>query len=346
MIILIAVWLAIIIISPETAILAARESAGVWAASVMPSLFPYLALSLLLVSYISGRPGRANKGGIASVMVLGMLGGSPAGAKLLLTNHANQPLAPRAAQAVSAAITTASPMFILGTATDWLGGTVLADGTRMLAAHIVAALFVGGAMYALNISADKSTGLSDANVSVKERAQRHSSDRSADPPQRLAFGEAISQAAITMLTVCGCMIIFNVTLACLARLFPPVSDGVLAVFAGFFEMAGGCAKLSQLNLGTSRTAAALSACVSFGGLSVFLQNAAYLTKLPVKLLPQLAAKLVSAVISYIITRALYGETLFIIIAAGMAAAFVLIYLFHLTSFSSLRLRRSWLASSM
>jgi hypothetical protein len=304
----------------------------------MPALFPFLALSLLLVSKWSARekPGRFS---IPAMILLGMLGGSPAGARLLDAYGSRARLSERAAQCAAACITTASPMFILGTLTAWLGGGSARDGMLMLAAHIAAALLAGAACFAwtrrIEYTADSARSLQPEPTA----------------PQQLRFGEAVSQASLAMLNICGCMILFNVLLECALALIA-MPDYAAAALACALEMAGGCARVAALPISRGAMAGAMCAAVTFGGVSVFMQNASYLTKLPVRMTVQFAARVFAGALAYMLCRALMGEWRYAIAAAAL---FVGGCLFAIPpnaqpdqrpSFSSLRLRRSMSAISM
>ena len=105
--------LGLLALYPEPAMEAVRSACLVWARSVMPALFPYMVFSQLLCARVQAA---------WLTPVLAMLGGSPAGARLLAQK--GYP-APRA-QSLAALCTTVSPLFILG---------ALRGGVLMLSTH-------------------------------------------------------------------------------------------------------------------------------------------------------------------------------------------------------------------
>lgn len=332
--ILLCAWIALVIRSPQIAAEAARQSCKVWSVSVMPTLFPFLALSLMLVSRldVGGKQGRSAMHALA---LLGMLGGSPSGARLLSQYAERSRVSQRNIQRCAACVTTASPMFILGTLTGWLGGNA-ADGYRMLAAHIIAALLaaIACSAWTRGWSNDPADGASGNQTE----------------PHALGFGEAVTQAASAMLNVCGCMVLFNVLLACLTDMIP-MSGAAAAWLACLLEMAGGCARSAALGLPKPETAAIMCAAATFGGMSVFMQNAAFLSKTPARAPIQFAARIVAGAAAYCLCRALFGEWLYALAAAALVFITCVVSIPQTparqrVSFSSLRLLRSTSAISI
>ena len=246
--------LALLALRPQEAMSAASASCGMWAAAVLPALFPYLVLSRLLAQTASG--------GVLAVPVA-MLAGSPAGARLLALSERGAD-----AQRKAALCATASPLFLLGT---------LEGGAKMVAAHWLGALAACGFATLLAPHAKQTA------PSV--------------PAEQATLSEIIADSALAMLSVCGCMVFFSVLLA-LAESFVPFSPAVRAALAAFLEMAGGCARIRALGLPDETAKALLCATVSFGGLSVFWQNARYLREADVDLRLQFASKLVHAAAAY------------------------------------------------
>ncbi|MDR0928270.1 MAG: hypothetical protein LBM74_00970, partial [Oscillospiraceae bacterium] len=220
---------------PQDAMEAARVACRLWAAGVMPALFPYMVFSQLLMAALRAR---------FLLAPLAMLGGSPAGSRLIALSQ----LPPQRAQALAALCATASPLFILGT---------LSGGARMLAAHWLGAVCAYGAVRLL-----QARTVPEAPVSTM-------------PLPRTGLTESIRDAALAMINVCGCMALFSVVSALLVKLLPLPPAGY-ALLSAILEMASGCARVQGLGLPVAITAPLLCATVSFGGLSVFMQNAAFL----------------------------------------------------------------------
>lgn len=257
--------LALLMSYPQTAMEAVRTACRGWATGVMPALFPYMVISQLLASSVPGG---------ALTVPLSMLGGSPAGARLI----AQAGFPKERAQRLAALCTTASPLFILGT---------LSGGWRMLASHWLGAAVAWGFVGLLQ-------GKGQAKADVMPQPK----------PQRAGLPEIIRDAALAMVSVCGCMAFFSVLSALLSRLLP-LTPSFSVLMACVLEMAGGCAMIVSLGLPARLSAALLCAAVSFGGLSIFMQNAAFLKPAGVNLRTQLLARIVHAAASFVLCYLFY-----------------------------------------
>lgn len=282
----------------------------------MPTLFPFVTMSLMLVSGL-GSLGLPNKTLTALSVALGMMGGSPSGARLLaqLRNQSGG-LSRRAAQCAAACVTTASPMFILATLTGWLGSG-RDTGLIMLAAHELAAILAGLVCLSWTRRWTKTDPLPDYST-------RDSSRDSINPAQAaqmkpLSLGEAIAQAASAMLAMCGCMALFNAALTvAIARITLP--PRAVVIIAAALEMTGGCARIGAMNLPAATAAPMMCAAVTFGSASVFMQNAAYLSTIGVRLSIQAAARVTAGALAWALCSAMMGNPAGWIAAACVLAA--------------------------
>lgn len=245
------------------AALALRPQAGMEAARAACRQWATGVLPALFPYLVLSRLLLGAAGGGALTVPLAMLAGSPAGARLLALGGPS-----RASQRRAALCATASPLFLLGT---------LSGGALMLSAHWIGALAAYGFAACFPVRAENAAS-------------------SASPPAA-ALPEILADSALAMLPVCGCMVFFSVVTALVEALFP-LPPALGAALAAFLEMAGGCARISALALPSRLTRALLCAAVSFGGLSVFMQNAAYLRRAGADLRIQFAAKVVHAVVAF------------------------------------------------
>lgn len=245
---------------------ATRSACALWANSVMPALFPYLVLSQLLASFLHND---------ILTIPLSMLGGSPAGARLISFSQVSK----NKAQRLAALCATASPLYILGT---------LQGGFRMLLAHWLGAL---APWICIRILQGRST--QDEPQTCTESIKN-----------RIIIPQAIADAAIAMLSVCGCMVMFSV-LSALFLCAIPMATWISTLLMCVLEMAGGCASILSLGLQEAQTAPLLCAAVSFGGLSIFMQNATFFKKTGVSLRTQFLARILHACAAYGLCRLFY-----------------------------------------
>ncbi len=224
---------------------AASAACRLFVTNVLPGLFPYMTLALMLSSRMGTRlsPG--------ALMLLGWCGGSPAGARLL---RQRQDLAPRPRIRLMVSCATMSPMFLLGTLGMWLHSR-LAGGV-LLVSHLLGGLLTGLAAERLshppaNPASDSSTAPSSAPLS---------------------FGEAVDAASRTMLLVCGTMMLLRIAAAVCGLLLPAVALPLMTML----EVTSGAWEIALLPLPLPLRTALLAGATGFGGLALALQNRAVL----------------------------------------------------------------------
>lgn len=257
---------ALLMCYPQDAMRAARAACALWAGSVMPALFPYLVLSQLLAALLQSR---------LLIIPLSMLGGSPAGARLISLSRYPQ----KQAQRLAALCATASPLYIVGT---------LRGDYRMLLAHWIGALAPWALIRVLQGP--------DHN---EESLLTPSTDQN-----KPNIPQAVADSAMAMGSVCGCMVLFSV-ISELALCLLPLSGAMAALLMCVLEMASGCASIVSLGMPGAQAASLLCAAVSFGGLSIFLQNAGFFKAAGIDLRVQFLAKLLHACAAYGICALLY-----------------------------------------
>ena len=274
---------------PAAAATGARRGLSVCGDVLIPSLFPFMALSSFLVesglSDVVGRrlegitrrlfglPGRAAAG-----ILLSFVGGYPAGAaaceKLLLRGD----LTLDEARRMMRFCVVSGPAFVVSTVgTELLGSTF--HGWLLLAAQWAAALCIG-------------------MVGGGGRQSRRN-----EPPQKRekiaalpAVGVAVGEAARAMLLMCGFVTAATCFLSVLDAmgLPPKIVDAVAAAT----EVSVGCIAWAPRGV-------VLSLCIGFGGLSVHGQIAALFAGKPVITRGFFAARIAQGMIAAGVTALLF-----------------------------------------
>jgi len=224
---------------------AASAACRLFVTAVLPGLFPYMVLSLMLTSRVK----RMSSG---LLMMLGWGGGSPTGARLL-------PLCPGLTEKerLRLFITcgTMSPMFLMGTIGGWLNSTQ---------AGVVCLISV--------IAGGWLAGLASSLVSCKGGAcPSRITNEPAHAP--LSFGAAVEQSARTMLLVCGTMVMLRVFAALAGEWLP---DGAILPVTTLLEVTTGVAAIAALPLPLALRTALIAGATGFGGMAILLQNRAVL----------------------------------------------------------------------
>ncbi len=273
---------------------AVREGLARCAGSVIPALFPFLAVSGLLTALDAGAaPGRGRMllarvlgcgPAGAGAFLLGLVGSYPVGARTVAQLYREKRISRPEACRLLLFCNNCGPAFILGVAGLGCFGSLRA-GVLLWGVHILAALVIALAL----------------------------PRRAAEPPERPgsvsarpalvpALIAAVRDAAGTMVYICGFVVFFLVLLRVMGR----VTGLSHPVLSGAVELTQGILALPATPTGFVWAAALLG----WGGLSVHGQSAAVLSGTDLPLGPYLAAKAaqaaLSALLAWPVSRYLWG----------------------------------------
>lgn len=240
---------AYLLIDSNQAMLRAREAMSLWASSVAPALFPFLALLPALtdeaaLSAYERLFGRGVKklfrisGASAAPCLIGLIAGSPAGAIATLRAYRAGAISKRDARVLSALSSGVGPVFIVSS----VGGGMMNDteaGVRLL------------------ICAWASSFISAFLIS---RIRLSGADEFYEGGFEAPSTGAVREAVVGILTVCGYMTVFRV-----------FAGGLPGEIYAFFEISGGC----SVAAGKGSLPMA-SAVIGFGGVCLLAQNYAHL----------------------------------------------------------------------
>lgn len=254
---------------------AVRQGLALCAASVVPSLFPFLVLSSLFMATgggeLLGRPLQQAAGRIlgcsgtgVSIFFLSLLGGYPVGGRLIGQLYRAGQLSKEEAEHLLLFCNNAGPAFILGFVGLGQMGS-MRIGVYLYLVHAAAA-----ALVALLLRPGKSFFPAE--------------HRSSSPtPFSEALVNAIGEAGSTMVQVCAFVTFFYTAL----QLFSSLTRMTHPLALGFVELTRG---ILQLRTGHGGFVMA-SALLGWGGLSVHCQTAAVLSGTDLSLRNHLRGKL-------------------------------------------------------
>lgn len=281
-----------------------RTGISLWAINVLPATFPFLFLTALFTKmkpygYLARKISPAAEklfrvsgaGGCAAVM--SALSGYPVGAKTLCDLRERGAVSQSETFRLSCLCSTSGPMFLVGTV-----GCIMYESARagwiLLVSHLAAVYMI---CFILRFFGKK--------------------ESSAPPPFRPeglnALYDSLYQAVVSILCVGGFIALFYAFGQILSDLgiFAPAGTlfghSPLAAYAegflrGLLEMTSGCALLSG---GKTPLSLALSCfLVTFGGMCVLCQQAAYLSRAGVKILPFVGIKFLQALLAALLCFAL------------------------------------------
>lgn len=260
------------LLRPEVSLQAAADACALFARSVLPGLYPYMILLLVALDRL---PAQAP---YPLLVALGWGAGSPCGAKICAARQGR--MDPRTLRRLTVCCGTMSPMFLYGTLGQWLQSP--RAGLCILLAVLAGGLAASAALPGGGESRQPSSAFSQAAP--------------------MSLGAAVEKASITLLTVCGCMVLGNVLSALLPALLPGLPPGARLGIACLAEVTTGSRALVLLPLPLELRVALLSGETGFGALAILLQNRALgprgLMPLWAQLGFQLLHGLLSALVGY------------------------------------------------
>lgn len=247
--------MAVLILDAKTALAGAQSGIELCVRVVIPSLFPFLFLSVMVTGSLPGRnmPLLRPLGalcripaGSESLLAVGLIGGYPVGAQSVTQAYREGRLSKESAHRMLGFCSNAGPSFIFGMLSGVFEPMAL---WALWGIHILSALLTGMLLPGGN------------NETVK-----------APPGALQSSPRALERSLKVMATICGLVVIFRVLLAFLQRWFLwmlPNEAGVLV--SGLLELTNGCCRLQMADKAGQRflLAAMLLGC---GGACVGLQT--------------------------------------------------------------------------
>ncbi len=290
-----ALGAAAIFLTMSTAAAQAAESALKLCARILiPSLFPYMVISSLIVSF-----GAADLlGGVfsplcrvlrlprcgAGAIVLGALCGFPVGAKTACELYRAGEISKKQTERLIAVANNTGPAFVIEVVGAHFWGS-RGFGLTVYVAQILSALLVG-VLYAHLSKKDGGEGEVFTNFLKVPEAE------ATDLLSR--FSAAVSSAASAVIVVCGFVVFFAVAFALAAKLCED-KKWILAPLASFFEFTGGVYHSSRLGGAAGAFLSGFS--VGFSSVSVFAQSKVFAAPLGVRLKPAAISKAVQGMLT-------------------------------------------------
>ncbi len=279
-----------LLINVTTVIEAMREALKMCAHSIIPSLFPFMLLSDILVSRgdvyffadILGKPLEkifkiSRYGAIA--LVLGVICGFPIGGKLACSLSEDGFISEEECARLASIANCASPAFVIGT----VGVVFLSDykiGIILYVSQLLSVLL-------FSLFTKRSPSGIGISLSIKNKKKKSLTD-------------SVKDSAISALFLSSFIISFALISRLVAKTIPNLF--ITNIITAFLEI-GSSAKSASILFHISPISAILilSFSISFSGLSVYMQTKSYFDSLRIKMRGYIVAKFVQGVISVLIT---------------------------------------------
>lgn len=273
-----ALGMLMLILDSKTALSGAADGVALCIRVAVPSLLPFFVLSMMLTSSLSGTSSKFFRpigrlcgipAGSESLLLVGFLGGYPAGAQNVTNAWKEGLISKETAQRMLGFCSNAGPAFIFGIVAVQFDGWWIP--WALWGIHIASSLAVGAVLPGKEMGAVA---------------------RKAAP---ISIQTALKRSLSVMATVCGWIILFRVLMAFLDRwvLFF-LSENARTLVMGALELTIGCTELSAIgNVGLRFVT--VSGFLAFGGLCVTMQTVSATEKLGLG--AYLPGKLLQTVIS-------------------------------------------------
>ena len=301
-----------IIIAPKLCIDSAILGADLFFNRVFPSLFPFLVISNIIISYdgvniysklfgtILCKPLRLPTS-CSFVIIISMLCGYPIGAKYACDLYANNTISYSTYERLLSIASNASPLFIIGSVgTSMLQNSVL--GYLLLLSNMISCMFMSIIVPYKKIS--YSTPKINSIASKKNIG--------------LVLKESIDNSIKTTLSIGGFVIIFSVfiniiksniifdiAISKLCILLNLPKNLIQGSLLGLIEMTNGCFLISSSSALTISKFAVISFLISFSGLSIISQVYSFTYKFKLGIRTYVIRKLFQGIISAIVSLILY-----------------------------------------
>ncbi len=259
---------------------------------LVPSLFPFMVLSSLMISSGAGngifriisKPFSVlfgiSENGISSLM-LGWLCGFPVGAKCACELFCGGRIDKYEYNLLLCICSTPSPAFLIGTVgKGMLGCTQI--GIILYIISLISCIFVGIFMKLLH---GKRKLQSNAHIIRKQNYT-----------PCISFTKAVSDAGIGMLNICAFVVFFSAFLGVIEGIISStgVSEILTCTIFGFFELTSGLSRISSLGDTVALPLCALA--VGWSGLSVHFQTISICTPAKCSFSPYMIAQFAKALI--------------------------------------------------
>ena len=286
------------IIYPERYIECCLKGFAMWAECVLPSLFPFMVITLVMI-----KAGFAEKAALplkkvtgifrlppsaAVCLVMSICSGYPAGSRAVAEFYENGYISSTDCKKLSALCSTSGPLFIIGS----VGVRMFEDkaaGWKILAAHILAVLIIGLALALF----------SKKEESVKPLRRSSGGNLIYDCFYGAVISVAVAGGFIAFFCVTAQVIEdFNILLPLQKILCPLFGEEVsFAVCTGLIEATAGCRALSSS--GAKLAVPLAGFLITFGGISIILQQLSYFTKAKVKPAHFVAVKFIQGLVCFL-----------------------------------------------
>lgn len=305
---LISILVLFCITFPESMIDATKNGLSLWWKIILPSLFPFLILSNLIIKtalpklfgkllnplmrFIFKLPGIS-----ALAVFLGMIGGYPVGAKVTADLRQNNTISKDVANTLIAFTNNAGPLFISGAIGIGLYNNAKI-GNLLLITHYLSALLVGFFFKKPTNKKPKNNNIEFDIVNIANLGN--------------ILSEAIKNAISSVVSVGGFIILFSIISTLLLEcgvisllasfIFPNLDISTsYSILSGILEVTNGVNLLSTCNISLIQKLVITSILLGFGGFCIHTQTLSVIAKTDIKISAYLLGKTLQGIFAGALT---------------------------------------------
>ena len=306
-----------IILAPKICIYYTLSGAKLFFNAVFPSLFPFLVVINIIISYdgiliyskllgnIICKPLKLPKE-CSFALLVSVLCGYPLGARYACDLYDKKIIDSSTCERLLNIASNASPLFIIGS----VGASMMSDakiGYILLLSNILSCMFMGFVIPAKNFP-----------FKIKNTAVTFSKSEINNRNIGLILKSGIEDAIKNSLNIGGFIVIFsvitgiikdNVIFHIVLNKFSLITNSagnfIEGLSLGMIEMTNGCYLISSSNSNLYVKLPVLSFLIAFSGLSIISQVYSYTYKYAISMKKYIARKFIQGIISSILTIALY-----------------------------------------
>lgn len=289
-----------LLLYPESCLKAARTGLNLWFSIVLPSLFPFMAASFLLletgivkfISYIFEPVTRflfSAPGESAYILFASCFSGYPIGARLSGELYAKKQISQNEAQSIIRFTSVSGPIFIMGAVSAGMLGNPK-TGVYLASAHYLSAIFTGVVFGIFEKHTDnylRSNNFNNKNK-FKMAVTYFKSELNKCKPFGELLSDSVEKALITLFKIGGLIIFFSVIMEILSisgvmnivafiyspfmRLAGMDPESIKVMLIGGIEMTNGCSAAASMSIGALDKLPILSSIIAFGGMCIHMQT--------------------------------------------------------------------------
>lgn len=303
------IMIVLLIAFPSVCLEGASNGISMWAQNAVPSLFPFMAVSTMLI--LSGvlkkfasvcTPFAAKIGlptSVCETFVVGLFSGYPVGASMAFELYRQNTISSENVCFIAVVSSFCSPVFMLST----IGVKLLNSSTAgliIMAAHYLSFILM----------------LILCKISIRNKQNSNTLLNSDSEIKQISFGallkRSLENAVKTILTVGGYIVMFSIIIHLIDNSgILPDNVYVKSIVACILEMSNGSAAVAMADMPIALKIALICFCTTWGGICVLCQISGFISECGVSSKFLIVFKFVQGIISaslgFLITRLVVGD---------------------------------------